>query len=125
MNKFLIALLLTTSAYGESLPDAPKPHDYVEWSLIATDVTLRGLDAYSTRKVLTAPCHCNHEDVLPDFISHSTGMMIGYSATVVGFDYLLSTELKKHGHNKLSKFVYVVDISVEAPTLHNFSLRTK
>ena len=121
------------SVYGISLPEAPKPQvkkhamDRTDWTLLGTDATLRITDAYSTRRFLSCPTSVCHEEekVLPDFISHHTATMYAYSATVVGFDYLLSRQLKRHGHTKLAKLVYITDIAVEAPTLSNLTLPIK
>jgi hypothetical protein len=122
--KFLLVFLLTVPCMAQELPDAPKPHhDYVEWSLLATNTTLRLLDAYST--IRDNHCTCTTELILPPFISKHTAVMYTYSMTVVGVDWLLTRELKHHGHRKLARLPYIVDIGVELPALHNFALPTK
>jgi hypothetical protein len=119
-------LTLALLASIAPLPEAPRPqpkHDYAGWSLAASDAALRITDAYSTTRVLR--CTCNHEIVLPDFISHHAPVMYGYSATVVGFNWLLAHELQRHGHNKLARLPYLLDIGIEAGALHNFTLPTR
>lgn len=142
--KLAIALLAlsTAAAYASELPDAPfssstiepvmlavssaaKPHphhDYMGWSLLASDGGLRLADAIGTNRALR--CTCNHEDVLPDAIAHHPAAMYAYSGAVVGMDWYLARELKRHGHSKLARLPYIVDIGVELPTLSNFALPT-
>ena len=64
----LCALMLCAAPLsGQALPDAPKPHlDRLEWSLLATDAAVRGLDVYSTHWAMQAG---NKERVLPSFIA--------------------------------------------------------
>ena len=60
--------------------------------------------------------------MLPVYWSHHAPVMYAYSAGVVGFNALLSHELKRHGHQKLARMPFVVDIAVEAPAMRNFTL---
>jgi hypothetical protein len=118
-------LTLALLASIAPLPEAPKPqpkHDYIGWSLLASDASLRLLDAASTLRA--DACTCNHENVLPAYLSHHAPAMYGFSAGMVGFNWLIAHELKQHGHSKLARLPYMIDIGVEAPSLHNFALPT-
>jgi hypothetical protein len=88
--------------------------------LFSDDVTLRMLDSASTLRA--DACTCNHENVLPAYLSYHAPAMYSYSAGIVGFDWLLAHELKQHGHSKLARLPYMIDIGIEAPSLHNFAL---
>ena len=127
--KFAIALLaLSTSAYASiaPLPEAPKPqpkHDYMGWSLLAGAATLRMLDAYSTERAHR--CTCNEEVSLPKVIAYNPALMYSYSGAVVGVDWLIARELKRHGHAMLARIPYLVDMSIEVPNLRNFTLPTR
>ena len=126
MNKLpLLAVLVATSISANAASSnpfkMPKKHfNKTKIALVSTDLTLRILDAYSTERALENPR--NHEQTLPNFIVKSPTMMYSYSIGVVGVYSFISTELERHGHSKLSLAPYIVDIGVEAPTLHNFTL---
>lgn len=114
-------LLCTLAAHAQT----PAPHiDFAKWSLLTADATIRSLDAYSTQRA--ARCACNHEAVLPDFISKHGGRLYVYSVLVPAFNYQAARMLDNRGHHRLSKLVYAVDISLELPAvIGNMQLRDK
>ena len=58
-------------------------------------------------------------------IAYNPALMYGYSGAVVGVDYLIAHELKRHGHARLARIPYLVDMSIEVPNLRNFALPTR
>jgi hypothetical protein len=103
-------------------PKPPRKVDGAQWSLLASDASLRLLDAASTLRADRYPW--NHENVLPAYLSHHAPAMYGFSAGIVGFNWLVAHELKQHGHSKLARLPYMIDIGVEVPSLRNFALPT-
>lgn len=127
----LVLMAATVGSVGPAIapiPDAPKPAptihlDRTQWALLTIDAGVRGLDVYSTRRMLQGP---NHEMFLPDVISHHVPMMIAYSAGTVGMNYLAARELVKHHHPRLAKLVVMVDVGQDAPwAIHNLYLKTR
>ena len=113
------ALILAFAApLSAQLPDAPKPQiDRLQWSLLAADAGIRGLDVYSTQRMLERG---GHEKFLPDSISHHPGTMLAYSAAVVVTDWVIGRMLTRHHHRRLAQLATIVDISVDAPgAIHN------
>ena len=128
MKLALALLALSTAAYASvaPLPEAPRPqpkHDYMGWSLLAGATTLRMLDAYSTERAHR--CTCNEEVSLPKVIAYNPALMYSYSGAVVGMDWFIARELKRHGHTRLARIPYHVDMSIEVPNLKNFALPTQ
>jgi hypothetical protein len=103
-----MALLLgmsTKEAESQVQPAARYPH--INWkeaakSGLLADVAARGLDVYSTRRMLKRG---GEEDFLPDSISHHAWAMAGYGAAVVAADWLVARELRKHNHPRLARLV--------------------
>jgi hypothetical protein len=124
--KYLASLFVFTALAHASvapLPEAPKPqphHDYLGISLLASEASLRTLDAYST--VRANRCTCNHETSLPQSWANHAPIMFGYSGGIVGVNWFVARELQRHGHNKLARIPYLIDIGREAPLMHNFAL---
>ena len=104
------ALLAIVSA----LPQAPQPQPkfgIADWSLIATDASVRALDVISTHRMLTQG---DHELILPKFIANHTPVMAAYSSGCVASDYFWARTLTKHHHPKLARLVVAVDASQDA-----------
>jgi hypothetical protein len=116
--KALAILLAFAAPLFAQLPDAPKPQiDRLQWTLLAADAGIRGLDVYSTHKMLERGCH---EKFLPDSISHHPAAMIAFSAAVVGTDWYIARTLTRHHHRRLAHLATIVDIGVDAPwAIHN------
>ena len=83
-----------------------------DWVLLGADAGVRGLDAYSTRRMLERG---GHENILPGVITNHTSTTVGYSAGVVVFNWWLGHEMRKHGHPKLARAVPIIDIGIDAP----------
>jgi hypothetical protein len=78
----------------------------VDWALLAADVSVRGLDVYSTHKMLALG---DHELFLPDVISHHTGTMAAYSGAVVVLDYFGMKRIERR-HPKMAHVLMSVEI---------------
>jgi hypothetical protein len=118
----LAAALADPSAIVSAPAPAPvKPHfDRIDFALIASDVAVRTLDTYSTRRMLNQG---NHELFLPDCISHSTPAMAAFSGAVVASNVLAARYLIHHHHPKLAKAMLAVDVAQDAPwAVHNLYL---
>lgn len=111
--KALITFLLYAAPLFAQLPDAPKPQiDRLQWSLLAVDAGIRGLDVYSTHKMLESG---GHEKFLPDSISHHPAAMIAFSASAVATNWYLARMLTRHHHSRLAHLATIVDIGLDAP----------
>lgn len=95
--------------------------DFAQWTLVGVDAAMRGLDVYSTRRMLE--CSCNHEKFLPDWASRSTPVLVGLEgATVIG-NYELAKFLERHHHSRLARLVPAIDAVQVAPwAIHNLFL---
>lgn len=97
--------------------------DRLQWSLTAADFGVRAFDAYSTERSLRNPR--NHEDILPDWISHVSGRAYAYSEIVAVANLYLSRELVRHHHTRLAKLVPALDIALDGEAaVHNMTLAT-
>ena len=95
--------------------------DHTQWALLAADAGVRGLDVYSTHRMLQGP---NHEKFLPDCISHHTPAMIAYGGAAVGVQWLLARQLIKHGHSRLAKIITAVDVAQDGYlSINNLNLK--
>jgi hypothetical protein len=108
----LAALLASTPS-----ADVQKPKlDKVDFTLLAADVTIRGLDAYSTRHDLNQG---DRERFLPSFVVSQAAPLITFEASMVGVDYVIASELTKHHHSKLAKLALSIDLSATTPYVIN------
>jgi hypothetical protein len=100
---------------------AKRQVDFAQWTLVSVDAAMRGLDIYSTRRMLE--CSCNHEKFLPDWVSQSTPALVGLEgATVIG-NYALGKFLERHHHSRLARLVPAIDAVQVAPwSIHNLFL---
>lgn len=97
--------------------------DRIDWALFASDAGARALDTISTRRALQ--CTCNHESVLPGFISHDTASLSAFEAGVWGVEYLSAKALRRR-HPILARLIPAVDAaSVGWTAAHNLTLRTE
>ena len=102
------------------VPNPPKM-DKIQWSLIAADAGVRGLDAYSTHWALS---HNNVEDYLPSGLAENNAAMWVYSESIVAINGFVSWELVRHHHPRWAKVVQCVDIGYDLPMgIHNLNLR--
>lgn len=130
----LFTLLVTEIAHCEELTEnavlvapAAKPKFHIDKATLgewAGDTAIRSLDALSTQRA--ARCGCNHEAVLPDFISKRPVMLWSYSLGVPLVNLAASRMLARHGHRWLKHSPFAVDISLELPAvIGNMQLRDK
>lgn len=117
-----IALCLTSTIYAQTLPDAPTPHilsaDHIA---ITYDATARILDVVSTNQFLGRG---GREVMLPPSIVDHPAIMIGFEAAAMGVEWLGARELRRHGHNKLARMVWMIDGSTTLATdVRNFEIQ--
>ena len=115
MKTLIVLLLLSSAAFSEELPNAPKPHIFAnktELGLIAGEFSVRIMDTVSTRQALTNPCHCLHETNV-GAIANSTGTSLAYSTAVSGAIIGLSYGLHRFGFHKLEKLPLMIDIAYD------------
>ncbi len=128
----LLALVLGLAALaadGQGLPDAPHRQrgrdplqtDRLETSLLVADAFSRGLDCYSTRRMLSRG---DREMSLPMFIAGHSVTMAAFSGAMVAANYLTARQLESHRHRKLARIVTAVDLGQDLPwAIHNLFLK--
>jgi hypothetical protein len=90
----LILSILAVAVDGQT-PTAPTPKlDKVEFSLLVADSASRGLDTWSTRRMLSRG---DREDFLPQAIVNRTSTMLAYSEGTVAVDWLAMRWLNRRG----------------------------
>lgn len=96
----------------------------LELSLLMGNAVVRGLDTYSTRRALTAPCQCNHELILPHFLADSTPRLALFSAGAVGLEFFLARRLAPR-HPRLARLALLIDIAATSVSVgRNLAART-
>lgn len=120
---FIPALILLSATLGSAqvLPEAPKPNlDRTEWTLLAADAAVRGLDVYSTHWALKAG---NKEGTLPDWIVEHPPVMALYSGSIMVAQYFVARHLFNHGHRRLAHLITAADVSITGTyAVHNLFL---
>jgi hypothetical protein len=95
------------------LPDAPKPHrNRVEFALLAADAASRGLDVYSTRRMIA---NGHKELFLPQAIAKRPAAMAAMEAGYLALQYWAARKLEKTHHRKLARIALAIDIGQDAP----------
>jgi hypothetical protein len=119
----LILVILSTVAAQAQVLDAPRPSpklDKVERQLLTAYAADRALDVASTHYMITRG---NHEVIMPRELVDSTPAFAGYSAVMVGTEYLGVRLLNKRHHRKLAKVMLVFDVATNAGlSIDNFTL---
>lgn len=99
----------------------PPSIDRTEWALLGASLSVRMLDAYSTRRALGQG---DHEMFLPDFISHHTPAMFAYGGAVVASEYIAASWLTRHHHARLAKILTAIDVAQDGFwATHNLFLK--
>lgn len=128
MKLFALILAITGTACAQ-LPDAPKPQPKPNWvdrTLISSEITLRILDAQSTHRFENNPCACFHEmdPIAPNAKEWAPTIAFqaaAGAAVIVGYKLL-----KRHGHPKLARALLIADIVDESIAVgNNYNLHTK
>jgi hypothetical protein len=119
-----VALLISTSLFAQEKPKTHNFFDKENITLFSADALVRSLDAQSTRRMLSNPCHCFEEKQLPKAIANSTPTMyaysLGFSAGMMGLSYLAH---KTH-HHKIERLIPMIDIVLDGSAVgHNYALR--
>lgn len=126
-----IALLLSLVALAvDGQEPAPKPHrDRIRLAFLITDAAVRGLDVYSTQRMLS---HGGHEMLMPGQIAGSPALMSGLEASDIIGVWRLSERLAGHGtepHSarlELSRWLPAADAAADAPwAVRNLFLEKK
>jgi len=129
----LVAASITATAQESSsiLPEAPasavvqpaaKPiaaPSRLRFALESTDTLLRGLDAYTSHKLFSDPCHCYHE---MNPIAPPTGHAAAQIAFQSGAGFLVmggSRWLERRGHKRWARAVLIADIVSESIAVGN------
>ena len=111
--KVLALVFLAARVYAQDLPDAPRPHlDRTQWSLLASDATMRGLDIYSTRAALSEG---RRDLFLPHWIAGHYATMTLYSGGLVYAQYWVARKLVAHRHPKFADAIMMADIVQVTP----------
>ena len=119
----VLALACCLTAHAQVAAPKPAPMVKVDWALLVADATSRALDAASTRAMLTAPCHCNYERVLPPAIADHAAALYAWEGAVVAAEYLAARSLRRHGHPRLARLVPLADALGMLPSVvHNYRL---
>ena len=93
----------------------------LDWALLLSDTTVRGLDTWSTRRALTS-CTCNKEAELPGWIANHTATDAAYSAGAVLTVWTVSRRIERK-HPKLAHALTLLDIGgVGIAVAHNVTL---
>jgi hypothetical protein len=102
---------------------AQAPHDPLILPLLAADAGIRGLDVYSTQKMLG---NGYHELLMPTAIASRPAAMASLEALDVLGVRWASQRLERHGHRKLARLVVILDAASDAPwAVHNLVLGGK
>src|ERR1700744_184046 len=105
MNRYIMILSLTTSAFAQEAPKKPHPFfDRTNIALFSADFLTRTMDAQSTRMKLTDPCKCFVEENTPT-VSARTSTQYAYSLGVAGGVMGLSWVAHKTGHHKIERIL--------------------
>jgi hypothetical protein len=114
MKAAIITLVLSTTVLGaQALPDAPKPSNKLDRTLILLDFGARTADLVSTRNFLNNPCKCIHEvdPIAPH--TASLGPQLAFQYGMFGLVTGGSQLLRKHHHTKLATALLMWDIGDE------------
>ncbi len=105
---------------AQAVPAATRAHlDRVDWALVGVDAGVRGLDVYSTHRMLERG---NHEDFLPPAIADHVPAMAAFSGGCVAAEFLTARWLSKR-HPRLARLAPLADIAIDAPfAFHNLAL---
>jgi hypothetical protein len=118
MKALAIALLLIpSSAMTQARPaiEPPKPIDY---ALYAAVLTMRGLDFYTTERVLD---HGGHELILPAGLVHNRPAFAIFSVGMGALE-IVSARMLARRHPKLARAVLAVHIATGAAVVgHNIA----
>jgi hypothetical protein len=124
MKAIILAVALITPTIAQAKQDDPF-FNRANVALLTADALVRSLDAQSTRRNLTNPCHCFVEDNTPA-ISAKTWSEYTYSLGVTGGIIGLSYIAHRTGHHRLEKLLPMIDISYDAPQVaHNYLIAGK
>ena len=115
----LVLGVLSLAAEGQEPTGQNKP-SRIDWTLLIADATARGLDTWSTHRILE--CHCNQEQVIPGFIANHTPTMALFSTGMVAVDWWTLRRVERK-HPRLARVLSAVDIAGTATVAgHNLSL---
>lgn len=113
---------IAAKAFVQTPADAPRlpRFDKTEWTLLATDAAVRGLDVYSTHRMLW---YGNREANMPVWIAKRPAAMSLFSGGIVMVQFCAARKLFAHHHRKWAYLVTAADISIDAPSaIHNLVL---
>ena len=90
-----------------------QPHlTHLDWTLLAADAATRGLDVYSTRRMIA---NGHRELFLPQAIAKRTAAMTVMEAGDLALQYWVARHLEKAHHRKLAHIALAIDIGQDAP----------
>jgi hypothetical protein len=129
-----LALVAEAQSPLNSLPDASRstitlPHprrDRWRLTFLLLDAGVRGLDVYSTQRMLSRG---GHEMLMPSRIAGNPTLMSGLEASDVIGVWKLSERLRGRGteaHRRLARWLPAIDAAADAPwAIHNLFLEKK
>jgi hypothetical protein len=121
MKAIILALALIASTVAHAQANEPF-FSKTNVALFTADALVRSLDAESTRRNLTNPCHCFVEDNTPA-ISAKTWSEYTYSLGVTSGIVAMSYLAHRTGHHRIEKLLPMLDVAYDAPQMiHNYSI---
>jgi hypothetical protein len=124
MKAIILAVALITPTIAQAKQDEPF-FSKTNVALFSADALIRGLDAESTRRNLTNPCHCFVEDNTPA-ISAKTWSEYTYSLGVTSGIVAMSYLAHRTGHHRIEKLIPMIDVAYDAPQVaHNYLIANK
>jgi hypothetical protein len=94
-------------------PATIRPHlTHLTWALLAADAASRGLDVYSTRRMIA---NGHRELFLPQAIAKQPAAMAAMEAGDLALQYWAARRLEKAHHRKLARIALAIDIGQDAP----------
>lgn len=108
-----------TKIFNQHFHRRYQPVDKLTVTLFTADCLLRGLDAYSTHRLLSDPCKCfgERDPIAPHTPNWGAqiGFQAGMFALVTGSAYMLN----RHHHERWAKAVLFLDLASEGIAVGN------